>query len=97
MIRMFLAALALMLAGAPALAQDASGSRDHTAVTRYPGSVIRWYDVQNHMAYRIATGPVTGYRKIDRWTDAAGKTTRIYYELRGARTHAEVYANTSAR
>lgn len=93
MVRAILAALLLALSAVPSLAQDVRGSRDHPAITRFPGSVIRWYEVQNHMAYRIATGPVTGYQKIDRWRDAAGKTTRIYYERLGDRTHAEVYAN----
>jgi OmpA-OmpF porin, OOP family len=86
--------LCLLLGVAPALlAQDVAGSSDHPVLTRYPGSVIKWYDVQAHMPYRIAVGPVTGYRTIDDWVDTAGRVTRIYYELGGERTHGEVYAN----
>ena len=76
-----------------ALAQDIAGSKDHPVVTRYPGSVIKWYDVQAYEPYAIATGPVTGYRAIDDWIDTQGRTTRIYYELEGTKTHMEVFAN----
>lgn len=45
------------------------------------------------MPYKIAIGKVGGYRKIDDWIETKGKVTRIYYELLGERTHADVYAN----
>jgi len=44
---------------------DVSGSEDHELISRYPGSVIEWYDVQEFDRYKIAVGPVTGYRNID--------------------------------
>jgi outer membrane protein OmpA-like peptidoglycan-associated protein len=74
-------------------AADAPGSKDHPLLTRYPGSSITWYDTQEHEPYKIATGPVTGYRKIDQWTEVSGKITRINYTLAGARGFYEVYAN----
>lgn len=74
-------------------AQDVPGSKDHPLITRYPGSVIKWYDVSNFKPYHIATGPVTGYRHIDDWVKVEGKVTRIYYELQGQRTMSEVYKN----
>ncbi len=74
-------------------AGDVSGAKDHPVVTRYPGSEIKWYDVQAFEPYAIATGPVTGYRAIDEWIETQGRTTRIYYELEGAKTHSEVFAN----
>ncbi len=80
-------------AAASAPAPDFAGSKDHPVLTRYPGSVIRWYDVQKFMPYKIATGPVTGYRAIGNWLDTQGQVTRIYYDLIGTRTHADVYAN----
>lgn len=90
----FLLALAL---AAPTLvlgAQDVAGSQDHPVITRYPGSVIRWYRVDNHLAYRVPTGPVTGYRAIAKGLDVEGQVTRIYYTLDGtARTDDEVYRN----
>ncbi|MGH6924766.1 MAG: OmpA family protein [Propylenella sp.] len=69
------------------------GATDHPAVSRYPGAVIKWHSIENYRPYRIAVGPVTGYRAIDEWVDAAGRLTRLYYELQGERTHDEVYAN----
>jgi outer membrane protein OmpA-like peptidoglycan-associated protein len=93
-LRSVAAALLLVLAGVPAAsAGDVPGSKDHPAVSRYPGSTIAWYDVQAFQPYAIATGPVTGYREIADWTETQGRTTRIYYELEGQNTHSEVYAN----
>lgn len=76
-------------------AQDVSGSKDHPLITRYPNSVIAWYDQSNFTPYHIATGPCVGYRTIDTWIDVEGKVTRIYYTLTGERTMTEVYRNYS--
>ncbi|GAB4144051.1 MAG: OmpA family protein [Sphingomonadales bacterium] len=93
MFRFLLMLVGLLWLPAGTAAQDAAGSADHPALTRYPGSVIRWHDVQNFAPYKIATGPVTGYRQIDGWTEVEGRLTRIYYELIGERSHSEVYHN----
>ncbi|MGE0682305.1 MAG: OmpA family protein [Candidatus Binatia bacterium] len=74
-------------------AADVSGSEDHPLITRFPASNITWYDQQSFASYRIATGPVTGYRKIDEWLNIEGKLTRINYVLKGNRGLYEVYAN----
>jgi len=74
-------------------AEDFPGSADHPLITRYPGSVIGWYDVQAYTEFKIPLGPVTGYRHIDEWLKLQGKLTRIYYELEGEKTLSEVYAN----
>ncbi|MDX1580847.1 MAG: OmpA family protein [Alphaproteobacteria bacterium] len=87
-----LAAFVLVAVG-PAVAQDIAGAEDHPVISRYPGSVIKWYDRQAFQPYAIATGPVTGYRHIDDWVETEGRTTRIYYELEGENTHTEVFAN----
>jgi OmpA-OmpF porin, OOP family len=89
---LFVLALALVLFS-PAIAQDVPGSQDHPAITRYPGSVIKWYKVENYMPYKIAAGPVTGYRAISEWIETEGRVTRIFYELTSERTHSEVYKN----
>lgn len=92
--RVRLAVLLLSIGfGQPALAQDIPGVHDHPMLTRYPQSIIKWHDVQTFMPYKIGVAKVAGYRKIDDWVDTAGKVTRIYYELIGERTHADVYAN----
>jgi len=74
-------------------AQDFPGSEDHPLITRYPGSVIAWYDVQAYTEFRLPIGPVTGYRHIDKWLEVGGRLTRIYYVLEGEKTISEIYAN----
>lgn len=93
--RLSILTLALALLAPAALAEpgDIAGSADHPAVTRYPGSVIQWQATDNYLPYRVAIGPVTGYRQIDEWIDTEGRVTRTYYEVAGGRTHAEIYAN----
>ena len=76
-----------------AIAQDKKGSKDHSLITRYPGSVIEYYEEQNFIPYAIATGSVTGYKKIDLWKNIEGKRTRIYYKLKGEVTLTEIYGN----
>ena len=82
-----------LLAAVSVHAADVPGSKDHPLVTRYPASTITWYETQAFERYRIAVGPVTGYRKIDDWVEAEGKLTRINYTLKGVRSVQEVYAN----
>jgi outer membrane protein OmpA-like peptidoglycan-associated protein len=74
-------------------AQDIAGSKDHPLITRYPGSVIDYYEEQNYKPYSIATGPQTAYNHIDDWLNIEGKFTRIYYTVRGNTTLNEVYQN----
>ncbi len=74
-------------------AQDVKGGKDHRFITRYPGSVIKYYEEQDFHPYKIATGPQTGYKKIDKWIETEGKFTRIYYVLDGTKTVTEVYRN----
>ncbi len=72
---------------------DKSGCKDHPVITRYPGAIIEYCDIRNHSEFAIATGPETGYRKIDKWTNVSGKQTRIYYSLKGDKIVSEVYQN----
>ena len=74
-------------------AQDVKGSKDHPLITRYPGAQIAYYEEQKFQPYKIAIGPVTGYKKIDKWIDVEGKFTRIYYTIKGTTTLNEVFAN----
>lgn len=87
-LRLMFAFIVATVAPGAALAQE-----DHPIVSRYPGSEIGWQDVSNFSTYRIAIGPVTGYRTIDDWIDTEGRLTRTYYVLDGERSHAEVYEN----
>lgn len=94
--RIFFTALLIaanLLANA-VLARDIEGGQDHPIITRYPGSTIQWYTVDNHRPYRVPTGPVTGYRQIEEAIETEGRVTRIYYALDGgARSDSEVYKN----
>src|SRR5687767_15830644 len=49
------------LAGAQP-AKDVKGSRDHPMISRFEGASITWFDQKEFDEYRIATGPVPGYR-----------------------------------
>lgn len=86
--RLVVAFFMALAAHGPVQAQE-----DHPIVSRYPGSEIGWQDISNFSRYRIAVGPVTGYRTIDDWIETEGRLTRTYYVLEGERSHAEVYEN----
>lgn len=86
--------LGLGLLSLPSLhAQDKSGCKDHPVITRYPGSVIGYCEEQNHVEYAIAHGKISGYRRIDQWTEVKGKRTRIYYTVKGDMSIRDVYLN----
>ena len=72
---------------------DAKDCEDHPLITRYPGSALTWCQEQNFAEYKIAIGPQTGYRNIEKWIDTEGKIYRQYYELQQERTLTEVYRN----
>ena len=73
--------------------KDVDGSKDHQLISRYPGSVIKYFNEQEYSTYSIATGPVTGYRTISDWLNVEGKFTRLYYELEGDVTITQIFAN----
>ncbi len=54
---------------APSIAADYEGSADHPILTRYPGSEIKWYDVQAFVSYAVAHGPIVGFTGIEEWEE----------------------------
>ena len=93
-IKIYALSLVLFVLSASSFAQsDVERSEGHQIISRYPGSVIKWYDVQEFDRYKIAVGPVKGYRHIDDWLAVEGKVTRIFYTLSGSRSSNEVYLN----
>jgi outer membrane protein OmpA-like peptidoglycan-associated protein len=77
-----------------AFAQDIEGVVEHPMVERYPGQVIAWQHIENYQPYKVATGPVTGYRAIADWIETEGRVTRTFYKLEGEdRSYSEVYKN----
>lgn len=86
--------LATIFLGANLFAQaDKQGCKDHAAISRYPGAIIEYCDIKNYTEFGIATGPETGYQKIEAWTKVLGKQTRIYYSVQGDINVAEVHQN----
>jgi flagellar motor protein MotB len=78
----------------PVVAQDIDGVVEHPMIERYPGQVIAWQHIENYQPYKVATGPVTGYRSITDWIETEGRVTRTFYKYEGEdRSWSEVYKN----
>ncbi len=89
-----LAAICLTLTTLPATAQDIDGVIEHPMIKRYPGQVIAWQHIENYQPYKVAVGPVTGYRAIGDWIETEGRVTRTFYKYEGEdRSYSEVYKN----
>ncbi|MFZ1694269.1 MAG: OmpA family protein [Flavobacteriales bacterium] len=91
--RILFAGLIALLSSTSAIAQDASGCKDHPLITRYPGATLAWCEEMNHVDYAIARGPVTGYKQIDAWTNVKGMRTRLYYTISGTVSLRDLYLN----
>ena len=90
----FIAAAVLASFAAVASASDIEGVIEHPMIERSPGQVIAWQHIENYQPYRVAVGPVSGYRKIADWIDTEGRVTRTFYKLESEdRTYSEVYKN----
>lgn len=90
------AAAAITIAFIPpiVMAQDIDGVIEHPMIERYPGQVIAWQHIENYQPYKVAVGPVTGYRTITDWIETEGRVTRTFYKYEGEdRTYSEVYKN----
>jgi len=86
--------LVLTILSVNILAQtNKAGCEDHPLLTRYPGAVIEYCDTKNFSEFAIATGPETGYQKIDKWINVSGKQNRIYYSIKGDKIVTEIYQN----
>ncbi len=73
---------------------DVEGVQEHPLITRYPGQVITWQEIENYRAFKVPVGPVTGYRQIGEWIETQGLVTRTLYTYRGTdRTVSEIYQN----
>ena len=93
-IRIVLAVSGLALLPAIAAAQDIEGVVEHPMIERYPGQVIAWQHIENYQPYKVAVGPVTGYRQIGDWIETEGRVTRTFYKYEGEdRSYSEVYKN----
>jgi len=74
--------------------EDIEGVIEHPMIKRYPGQVIAWQHIENYQPYKVAVGPVTGYRAIADWIETEGRVTRTFYKYEGEdRSYSEVYKN----
>jgi outer membrane protein OmpA-like peptidoglycan-associated protein len=93
-IRIFAAVISLAVLPAIAVAQDIDGVVEHPMIERYPGQVIAWQHIENYQPYKVAVGPVTGYRQIGDWIETEGRVTRTFYKYEGEdRSYSEIYRN----
>jgi len=89
---LFVQVLLMLFISGP-VSQDIPGSKDHPSITRFPGSVIEYYEEQKYSVYSIAAGPETGYKTIAEQVKVEGEFTRIYYTIQGDITLTEIYRN----
>jgi len=92
-----------LLATSIAFAQneDKEGSKDHPLISRFPGSIIKYYDVKQFDEYILPLGKVERERDEDyKWVSnltkskqLEGKITRITYEAPKDRSTLEIYRN----
>lgn len=84
----------LFCASTATSAQDIEGVIEHPMIERYPGQVIAWQHIENYQPYKVAIGPVAGYRAIADWIETEGRVTRTFYKLETEeRSYSEVYKN----
>ncbi len=87
-------ATALAFGMESAFSEDIEGVIEHPMIERYPGQVIAWQHIENYQPYKVATGPVTGYRAIADWIETEGRVTRTFFKLEGDdRSYSEIYKN----
>ena len=92
-----------LLATSIAFAQneDREGSKDHPLISRFPGSIIKYYDVKQFDEYILPLGKVERERDEDyNWVynltkskQLEGKITRITYKAPEDRSTLEIYRN----
>ncbi len=93
----------LILASNIAFAQekDVKGSKDHPLISRYAGSIIKYYDVKQYDEYILALGKVEWKRdedykrvfNLDESQQLDGKVTKIQYDAPEDRSTLEIYRN----
>ncbi|MCR9277378.1 MAG: OmpA family protein [Pseudomonadaceae bacterium] len=88
------AGLLLSIIATAVAAKDVDGALEHPMFERYPGQVLAWQHIENYQPYKVAVGPVSGYRTISEWIETQGRVTRTFYKYEGDdRTYSEVYKN----
>ena len=85
----------LLLATSVAFAQDEDirGSKDHSLISRFSGSVIIHYEVKKFDKYILPLGKLDKERKLSKSQRLEGKITRIQYKAPEDRSTLEIYRN----
>ncbi len=86
------AAIALMLPGFAAAAQDLAGASDHPMISRYPEAVIDRFAEEAFDDHTLITGKVKG-KTAESALDLEGRVTDIRYWVPAGRSSLEVFRN----
>jgi len=88
----------LLLATSIAYAQDkdVEGSKDHPLISRFPGSIIKYYDVKQFDEYVLPLGKLDKEGKLTKSQRLEGKITRIFYGAPKGRSPLEIYRSYEA-
>ena len=70
---------------------DVEGSSDHPLISRFPNSVIIYYEVKEFDEYILPLGELDGERELSESKRLAGKVTRIQYRAPKDRSTFEIY------
>lgn len=75
-------------------AKDVPNSQDHPVVSRFAGSVIKFYDTKIFDAYSLRLGPIArGKEQESKQQNLEGKITRIIYQSPKSNSVLEVFRN----
>ncbi|GAH66372.1 unnamed protein product, partial [marine sediment metagenome] len=85
----------VLLATSVAFAQseDIEWGKDHPLISRFPGSVIKHYDVKKFDEYILPLGKLDENKKLSKSQRLEGKITRIQYKAPEDRSTFEIYRN----
>lgn len=72
--------------------KDREGSKDHSLISRFPGSIIKHYDMKEFDEYIFPLGKIEK-GKLSKEQQLAGKITRIQYRAPEGRSTLEIYRN----
>ena len=89
---MVVALLFLAVGFIAAQANDVEGSKDHSLISRDPGSVITEYVAREFDEYSLPLGRITD-NKWPKSQHLEGKVTRIHYESPLNRSPLEIFRN----
>lgn len=72
--------------------EDVKGSNDHPLISRYPGAVIKYYDMKEFDKFTMPLGKIVE-GKLSNSLQLEGKITRIQYNAPQNRSTLEIYRN----